>query len=361
MFLNRLKRLRRSLAFRLTLWYAGIFIVSSCAVFVSVYLLMSSYLHRQIDQDLLKRVRTIRTVLNTEGVYAVERFAILEAQASGEKKIFIRLLSQNGSIFSSSNMSYWKNIGIKKDAIDRLFGGVPAVFDTISVSGHPQNVRLLYNRIGSGLVLQTGQSMEDDNRLIEVFQRIFFGIISVLFVVAALVGWFMARKALSKMALVTRTARSISDGSLDIRVPVSRRGDEVDQLADTFNRMLDRIEILISGTKEMSDNIAHDLKSPITRIRGIAEVNLTTGASMEAFEGMSASIIEDCDRLLEMINTMLVISKTEAGVDRLDLKNLDLAELIRQAVICSSRVPKTGGSVSRVMFPITCSSKETTG
>jgi signal transduction histidine kinase len=95
--------------------------------------------------------------------------------------------------------------------------------------------------------------------------------------------------------------------------------------------MLDRIQTLVTGIREMSDNIAHDLKSPITRIRGISEVSLTTGASEKEYESMAASTIEECDRLLDMINTMLVISKTEAGVNKLDTQEMDIAAVVRDA------------------------------
>jgi len=154
---------------------------------------------------------------------------------------------------------------------------------------------------------------------------------AVLFVLAAVVGWFMAKRALAGVATVTRTARRISDRSLDERVPVKTRVNEIDQLAITFNQMLDRIENLVTGIKEMSDNIAHDLKSPITRIRGIAEVSLTSGSSLQEFESMAGGTIEECDRLLDMINTMLVISRTEAGVDQLDAQNLNVSNLVRDA------------------------------
>jgi signal transduction histidine kinase len=114
-------------------------------------------------------------------------------------------------------------------------------------------------------------------------------------------------------------------------VPVKKHQDEIDQLAITFNQMLDRIQTLVAGIKEMSDNIAHDLKGPLTRIRGISEVTLTTGASEKEYENMAASTIEECDRLLDMINTMLVISKTEAGVNKLDAKKMDIAAVVHDA------------------------------
>jgi signal transduction histidine kinase len=112
---------------------------------------------------------------------------------------------------------------------------------------------------------------------------------------------------------------------------VKTRGDEIDQLSMTFNQMLDRIQTLMTEIKEMSDNVAHDLKSPITRIRGISEVTLTHGKSMGEYESMAASTIEECDRLLDMINTMLMISKTESGVNKLLCEEIDLAGLVREA------------------------------
>lgn len=153
-----------------------------------------------------------------------------------------------------------------------------------------------------------------------------------LVVLAALIGWFMARQALSGVGEVTRTARHISSGgTLEERVPVNPMGDEIAQLATTFNQMLDRIQKLVMGIKEMSDNIAHDLKSPITIIRGIAEVTLTTETSLDGYKQMAASTIEECDRLLDMVNTMLLISKTEAGVGQLKYEAMDIARVIRDA------------------------------
>jgi len=114
-------------------------------------------------------------------------------------------------------------------------------------------------------------------------------------------------------------------------VRVKATGDEIDQLATTFNQMLDRIQVLVTEIKEMNDNIAHDLRSPIARIRGLAEVTLTTGKSRDDFEAMVASTIEECDRLLDMINTMLTISKTEAGVEKVSDDLIDITAIVHSA------------------------------
>jgi len=173
--------------------------------------------------------------------------------------------------------------------------------------------------------------METYSRLLDAFKGLVITTMAFLIVLAAGVGWFMAKRAVSGVESVTRTARMISAGTIEKRVPVKARGDEIDQLAITFNQMLDRVETLLTELREMTDNIAHDLKSPVTRIRGAAEVTLTTGRSLGEYEAMAASTIEECDRLLDMINTMLLISKTEAGVDKLNLEEIDLTRTVRDA------------------------------
>ena len=321
----------KTLAFRLTLWYAGIFTVSSCIAFLLFYMLITSVIRERTDQELLTQVGQFSTVLRTRGLEAVESFAFLEAQAAGVKKVFFRLLYPSGLAFSSSNMSYWEDIGIRKTAIEQLLQGSRPVFDTVILRNRGDKVRILYASIGPGIILQVGQSTENHSRIIEAFKRIFVATMALLIGLAAGVGWFMARRAVSGVEAITRTAQSISGGTLEKRVPVKTRGDEIDQLAMTFNQMLDRIQTLVTEIREMSDNIAHDLKSPITRIRGVAEVTLTNERSIGEYESMAASTIEECDRLLDMINTMLMISKTESGVDKLSYEEIDLGGLVREA------------------------------
>ena len=331
MSLKKLLSLRKRLAFRLTLWYAGIFTVSSCVAFLLFYALISSVIHERTDQELLNEASQFSTVLATRGLEGVERFAVLEAQAAGVKKVFFRLLYPNGQAFASSSMSYWEDIRVRETAIEQLLRGKGRVFETVVLRDRRDEVRILYALIGPSVILQVGQSMENDSRIIEVFKGIFVTTMVLLIALAAGVGWFMARRAVSGVEAITRTAQKISGGTLEQRVPVKTKGDEIDQLAMTFNQMLDRIQTLVKEIKEMSDNIAHDLKSPITRIRGSAEVTLTTGKSLGEYENMAASTIEECDRLLDMINTMLMISKTEAGADKLALEEIDLGGLVQGA------------------------------
>ena len=329
--LGRLSRYRKTLAFRLTVWYAGVFAVSACVAFLLFYTLITSVFRERTDQELLGQTREFSTVLSTRGLEAVKSLAMLEAQAAGVKKVFFRLLSSRGELFSSSNMSYWQDIDIREAAIKELVRNRKNVFETISITHRKEMVRVVHTRISPNVILQIGRSMETDSRFIDAFKNIFVITMVLLVGLAAGVGWFMARRAVSGVEAVTRTARDISGGTLDKRVPVGTRGDEIDQLAATFNQMLGRIQALVTEIKEMTDNIAHDLKSPIARIRGMAEVTLTTGKGLAEYENMAAGTVEECDRLLDMINTMLMITKAESGVQRPEDQEMDMARLVRDA------------------------------
>jgi len=173
--------------------------------------------------------------------------------------------------------------------------------------------------------------LEDNDEFLAQFRQIFGATIALVMVFAGLLGWFMAKRALRDVEGVTQTAQAISGSDLQQRVPVKGRAEEIDRLATTFNDMLDRIQKLITETKEMTENIAHDLRSPITRIRGMAEMALIAGRTIDEYEAAAASIIEDCDRLLEMINTMLYISQTEATAGKLTTEEVDMTGVVRDA------------------------------
>jgi signal transduction histidine kinase len=141
--------------------------------------------------------------------------------------------------------------------------------------------------------------------------------------------WFTARRTLAKVEAVTNIAANISVGSLDSRVPLTPASDEIDRLSTAFNNMLDRIQMLLTNLREVTDNLAHELRSPVTRIRGGAETTLTGSENLADYKSMTASTIEECDHLLTLINTTLDISEAEAGVVKLKPADFDLAKVVR--------------------------------
>ena len=160
MFFGKLRELRSTLAFRLTLWYAGIFAVFSSVAFLLFYTLITSVLQARIDQDLLGEAQRFSAVLANEGIDAVANSAIIEAQAAGVKKVFFRLLNLNGEVFSSSNMSYWKDIAVDGKAIGQLLQSQTPVIETIAISNRGEEVRILYAMISPTTIAQVGQAME---------------------------------------------------------------------------------------------------------------------------------------------------------------------------------------------------------
>jgi heavy metal sensor kinase len=331
MYLKKILNLRHTLAFRLTLWYATIFAGSSFCAFLAFYLLAASITHSRTDKDLLSEIPEYSSLLALKGFETVKTALDLESESEGRDKIFFRIVSGNGEELFSSNMSSWGDLGIGRTALDRLRNGADHVFETVTIPEHRYKVRILYGIIGPAKILQIGMSLEDDQRILEVFRGVFGGTMAVLIVLGAIVGWFMARRALVGVEEVTRTAMDISKGAFEQRVSTKEKDDEINQLATAFNVMLDRIAELVAGIKEISDNIAHDLRSPITRIRGIAELTLITSKSMDEYKDMAANTIEECDHILEMVNTMLDISETEAGANNFKIVKTDMAELVREA------------------------------
>jgi heavy metal sensor kinase len=331
MFLNRLLNVRHTLVFRLTLWYAGIFTVSSLLAFLFFYLEVTSIIRQRTDAELSEIVQEFSALMAAKGIDAVKRTMITEAKDDGESKIFYRLLSSDGNEIASSNLTPWGRVSTNRAALGRATDPASPVFETLAFQGREHKVRIVYGALGPDAVLQIGWSLEDDELFVAEFQEIFGTTVAVVMVFAALLGWFMAKRALASVAEVTRTAQVISGGDFEQRVPVKGRGSEIDRLATTFNGMLDRIQTLVTEMKQMTENIAHDLRSPITRIRGIAEMTLTTGKAIDEYEAAAADTVEECDRLLEMINTMLYIAEAEATAGKLAMEQVDMARVVRGA------------------------------
>jgi len=331
MFLSKILRPPGTLAARLTLWYAGIFTISTLVAFGSFYLVISTVLSERGDQDLMKDVREYSAMLAAEGIDRVKAEMAWEALSDGQEHIFLRLLSMDGRELAATDMSAWRSIGTGSRALEKLKTGADYVLETLDLPEQEFQVRTVYGSIGPDLVLQIGESLEEDAEFLELHRTVFIPLMAVMVIIAAIVGWLMARRALTGVEEVTQTAVEISKGALDKRVPFKARGNEIERLATTFNYMLDRINLLIKGMREMSDNIAHDLRSPLARIRGVAEMALTTSATEEEHKAMAGSMLEECDRLLGMINAMLDIAEAESGAGEIQLEEVDLVSIIQRA------------------------------
>lgn len=319
-----------TLSFRLTLYYLIIFSLSIISGFLFFNYLLSSSLHDELDQDLSNEAKEISLLMKRKGIHGVKTAMMLEAESEGVEKFFARLMDISGETIVSTDDTHWQ-IGAGRKAINSIAEGSKQFFETISIPQRDYRARVLYSRLGQDYILQIMISMGDMNRFLAVFRHVFILIMGLMFILSTVAGWFMARRALTGVEEVTQTAIQVSDGKFDKRVRVTGHGEEIDRLASTFNNMLEKLQILITDIKEINDNVAHDLRSPVTRIRGIAETTLLASEGDPELEAMAGSIIEECDGLLVMINTMLDISEAEAGVSKLNISDVDLSKIIYEA------------------------------
>ncbi|MFQ5668205.1 MAG: ATP-binding protein [Candidatus Binatia bacterium] len=320
-----------TVTFRLTLWYAGLFGGLSLAGFLLVYMSLTSSLSQRTDEELASTAKEFEALYTSHGIDALRAEFQREAQSRGIRRVFFRLLSPGHEVVAASDLTAWRALRTTPfDLPARSPGGV--AFTTISLPEHPHDVRLVLKQVPDGRMLQIGTTLRDDEVLMEKYRDTFGTVLGVMLLCGGLVGWFLAKWSMSGVERVTQTAVRISQGDLSLRVPLGNEGREIEHLASAFNRMLERIQALVGELKEVTNNIAHDLRSPVTRIRGMAESTLLAEQQdVHAYREMAGAVVEESDRLVEMINTMLEIAQTESGVASIATPVVDVRQIIRDA------------------------------
>jgi signal transduction histidine kinase len=331
MFLRKLHNFKNSLLFRLTILYAVTFTVLSTIGFLIFYYRIYAVTMERLDLELLEKTQKYTVLKEEAGLKGVLPEITDEAESEDPQEDFYRLFNFKGDILFTTDMSYWGTIP-KMDILLKMQNeGLTYAIQNQAFEECEDSARMITAIIGPDSVLQIGESLEEVDEYLDIFLKLFSILVISLIVVSAFIGWLLARRATIDMQEVTETAEEISRGSYDRRVQVKGRYKEIERLSATFNRMLDRIQSLLNSMKEINDNIAHDLKSPLARIRGIAEMSLLKEKSIDAYKDMAVSTIEECDTLIGMINTMLDITEAEAGVNGVKAEEFELVTLIREA------------------------------
>ncbi len=320
-----------TLAFRLTLLYTVLFVVSTVVAFVCIYMLTSKALIKQVDEDLLDDVEEFSVLYLEEDIAALQEEFSQEAEGDGEESVFFRLFDYEGKTLFTTNLDAWGDLEDGASLARRYKIEGRPLFSTITIPDTNHKARTIVAPLSDTLLAQFGESLEESESYLAVFVEIFTETMLFVIIIATLCGWLMARRALSGVEEVTRTALRISKGEFTQRVPIKLRGYEIERLASAFNYMIDRIQSLLNGIREVTDNIAHDLRSPITSMRGTAETTLMNGSDIDDFKAMAGNTVEECDRLLSMVNSMLDISEAEAGVSKMEIEDIDLSQVVRQA------------------------------
>jgi signal transduction histidine kinase len=331
MSLKNIKSLGGSLLFRLTLLYTLAFTLLAILSFAVFYYRIYSVTMERTDEELLGEINYYSQFLAESGLAGLQKRLIQETDAEDPEEEFYRLINFNGEVLTTSDLSAWGSVDWADVIVELKATEINHIFQTVTLAGDDGTARVISAVIGQDTILQIGESLEEVDEYLGIFLNLFSILTGVLIMASAFIGWYLAKRALTDMADVTRTAADISRGEYDRRVEVKGQFKEIDRLGMTFNHMLDRIQILLRSMKEINDNIAHDLRSPLARIRGIAEMTLTDDKSMSDYKEMAINTIEECDSLIEMINTMLDITEAEAGVNGADVTEFDLVVLITDA------------------------------
>jgi signal transduction histidine kinase len=180
-----------------------------------------------------------------------------------------------------------------------------------------------------GFRLLVGHDIEDRETLRGILARALVTSLFWLVLIGTLGGAFVARRVLKRVDAISDSARAIMTGDLTKRLPLAGTGDELDRLAESVNVMLERITALMAGLKEVSDNIAHDLKTPLTRLRMDAEQALRARSSPEEQRAALEKIIEESDGLIRIFNALLMIARAEAGTQPDGMSDFDVSEVAR--------------------------------
>jgi signal transduction histidine kinase len=203
-----------------------------------------------------------------------------------------------------------------------------------------------------GSVLQLGQTISEREDLLKKIRNIFLFAIIPIILVAYLGGLFVADRALNPIRQLINTLNSIvAKTKIDMRVPVRNEDKLNDELISLFNTMLDKIETLMNGMRSVLDNVAHDLRTPMTRLRGTAEMALEAGQDGDTLREALSDCIEESERILIMLNTLMDVSEAETGAMKLNLEEMNVAPVIGDVVDLYGYVAEEKGVTVHAGFP----------
>jgi signal transduction histidine kinase len=317
---DRIGPLARTSAFRLAMLYVALFVTAATIVAAALIWRTNALLTDQV----LRALRGERDELILVGeVRGLEPLAALVAERSRAGSGMLYFLSDSRSVKLAGNLSR------RPPELDASQAG--ALF-TYSSQIRPDQQRTAAGMAtatpGGGLLI-LARDIEDQKRLLETIRRLFLWSFVFLVLLGLAGGILAGRLLLKRIESVSATSRTIMAGDLARRIPLAGTGDEIDDLAGHLNAMLDRIEQLMTGMREVSDNIAHDLKTPLNRLRGRAEAALRDERGAEAWREGLERTIEEADEIIKTFNALLLIARLEAGAVAESFDTFDLAGTIR--------------------------------
>ena len=326
MFLKNPKLLFKSSSFRLITWYTVLFIVSSLIINIYTYSVISSFIYEQSREEIYEDLDEMGVLYEEEGLETLREDVFEDDYES----IFHRLIGENGQTLILRVPEDWEEFDVNQlNAISN-----PGNTEWISVKGEEQEYEFKSKVLFNGTVLQLGQSMDKREDLLGKIRKVFLFAIIPIILLAYIGGVFIADRALSPIRQLINTLNSIvSCARINERVPIVPGADKFSkELITLFNTMLDKIESLISGMKSILDNVAHDLRTPMTRLRGTAELALQSENNEHELREALSDCIEESERILLTLNTLMDVSEAETGALKLNPERINISELIDEVV-----------------------------
>jgi len=328
MLFESLRGIPKKLGFRLTLWYFVIFVFSSLAVSIVSYAFLSSSL-RDNRKAIQVKLHELVALAQTAGVKAVEEAAVVGERPSRRTAFFVRVMGPENRLVFMNTPRLWEKFDVGS-SLDRPVEGA---WQYVASKGDGDVLEVTSARLPSGYLLQVGSSLEGREEILEDYRNAIIGVTIPTMLIALLGGAVFAFRAVRPIRnLIEITQSIVETGRMDVRVPEERTSGELDELVRLFNKMLERIEGLIKGIREALDNVAHDLRTPMTRLRGIAETNLQAEPTAERYQEALATCLEESERILKLLDCLMDISEAETGTTQLHLETINISALVEEIV-----------------------------
>ena len=312
-------KLLQTSTFRLAALYLVLFALSVGALLAYVYWNTAVLLERQTDETIRAEVQGLADFYRLRGLPGI--LYTIQTR-SREETGSIYLLTDPAKRRVAGNLDAFP----AEAATDQNWIEFP-IFVRRGDTPERHVARAYHTGLSGGYDLVVGRDVEALRQFAAIIRRTLFWALAIALVLGLGGGLLMSRNFLRRVDAITAASRSIMGGNMAGRMPVSGTGDELDRLALALNAMLEQIGRLMTGLQEVSSNVAHDLKTPLTRIKARVEGALRSGMKNEYREALEKTV-EESDRLLQTFNALLSIARAEAGQSREGLEAVDARTIL---------------------------------
>lgn len=329
MSLSLLDKAKRNFSLRLTIWYTVVSLLAYTAIFTIAYYSLFSSLKKEDAKVIFSKFKEYKKDYDENGLLSVQSKIALERNYEKPVHFFVRIADQN-------------NHTLLLALPDQLHGIDLIQIRSIDTRMKPQQIKIKIENfetmfeihtfpLHDGNLIQIGKEINHREELLIRFRQIFFAIMIPAILLAIVGGYLVTFRALLPVRQLTNTIKSIvNTGEMGARVPSKRIADELGELVMLFNSMLERIERLIEVIKESLDNVAHDLRTPMARLRGLTENALASNLGIEECRETLSDCMEESERIIKMLNALMDISEAKAGTLKLYKERVDISKIVKE-------------------------------